>query len=254
MCTLTLVREGPRLLLTMNRDDAAARAEAPPSLQRRDGVRLIAPVDLQAGGTWIGVNEYGVAACLLNRYDAAPAGHVSRGGIVFEALRASSAALAAARLASLAHSDFSPHTCIIVSARAAIRCDWDGVRFNQVHLEHKGPWMMTSSSWRLEYVRLQRQNLFSIYWQTAVFPTQPLAAFHCQRDPARDVWAPMMLRKTAQTKSVTQIELGADCAKMLYWRRSSAIARGLDRADETLLIDISGAACESATPQAAYAV
>jgi uncharacterized protein with NRDE domain len=68
----------------MNRDDLADRPEAAPAEWPSAKPAFVAPKDLQAGGTWIGVNDHGVIACLLNRYDAAPAGHISRRSIVWK--------------------------------------------------------------------------------------------------------------------------------------------------------------------------
>jgi hypothetical protein len=248
LCTLTVLREDTRLLLTMNRDDAAIRPEAAPSIRRLHGTLVATPTDLQAGGAWIGVNEYGVAACLLNRYDSARAGRISRGWIVLEALRAPRAEQAGERIKALAHSEYSPFTCVIVStAAAAVRFDWNGAQLAQGAIDVAGPWMATSSSWRLDEVRRLREELFSSSWANARRPTGPLSIFHCSRDPARDAWAPMMLRQTAQTKSVTQIELTDEDVKVRYWRRQSAIAHGLDSADKTVRLQLARANLPAST-------
>ena len=50
-----------------NRDEKRTRGEA---LARRirecGGVRYVAPIDADFGGTWIAANEFGVSVCLLN--------------------------------------------------------------------------------------------------------------------------------------------------------------------------------------------
>jgi len=57
---------------------------------------FVAPQDLDAGGTWMGVNSEGVFVGLTNRPVAAkPASARSRGLLVLDALRAASAALVA---------------------------------------------------------------------------------------------------------------------------------------------------------------
>ena len=33
------------------------------------GVSFVAPIDGDHGGSWIGVNQFGLTLCLLNRYD-----------------------------------------------------------------------------------------------------------------------------------------------------------------------------------------
>ncbi|MCX7017196.1 MAG: NRDE family protein [Candidatus Sumerlaeota bacterium] len=68
MCTATLHRSEDSLLLTMNRDELHSRApEIPPAIRAGDPAWM-APTDSQAGGTWIGVNDRGLAVCLLNAY------------------------------------------------------------------------------------------------------------------------------------------------------------------------------------------
>src|SRR5262245_28505359 len=108
MCTVSIVQSGQRLLLTMNRDDAPARKEAGPTARQLGGSVFSAPTDLAANGTWIGVNAYGLAACLLNRYDPAPAGIVSRGLVVLDVMNAVDLASAIGRLNGLPLQNFSP--------------------------------------------------------------------------------------------------------------------------------------------------
>ncbi len=227
MCTLTILREGPRLLVTMNRDDIAAREEAPPALWRNAAPVFAAPRDLQAGGTWISVNADGVIACLLNRYDPAPVGRISRGAIVPEAMREASVEDACGALSKLEHRAYSPFTCVVIDQHGAARVDWTGAQFSRANLNLDEDVMLTSSSWQLDEVRAQREALFAALWVSQTEPTERISAFHSHRDSARDAWAPMMLRPQSQTKSITQIELTPDGAEMRYWSRDLAIARRL---------------------------
>src|SRR5262245_28271442 len=69
MCTVTLRCGAGSLLLTMNRDERYDRApeEAPRRIPGEPGrPAWLAPFDCDAGGPWVGVNERGVARCLLN--------------------------------------------------------------------------------------------------------------------------------------------------------------------------------------------
>ncbi len=94
MCTLIVARnvfEGFSIAVAANRDEMLDRLSEPPHI--RDGtIKILAPKDLQRGGTWIGVNEFGVLAALTNRIDVKSRwGCLSRGQIVMEALEHSSA-------------------------------------------------------------------------------------------------------------------------------------------------------------------
>jgi uncharacterized protein with NRDE domain len=234
MCTLTLIREAERLLVTMNRDDIATREEAPPVLWPHAQPAFAAPKDLQAGGTWIGVNANGVIACLLNRYDEAPIGAKSRGGIVLEAMRGKTVEDACDALSSLGHSLYSPFTCIVADRGRSARIDWTGVSCERTDLTTESDVMLTSSSWQVDEVRAQREALFQTIWSNNEYKEANVAAFHSARDSAHDAWAPMMQRPSSQTKSITQVELTARGAEMRYWTRASAISRRLTAPDASV--------------------
>ncbi len=74
MCTLTWLtgEDAESYSLFFNRDELKTRKRAiPPALQKADnGINYIAPIDADAGGTWLAVNEHGVTVCLLNDYSA----------------------------------------------------------------------------------------------------------------------------------------------------------------------------------------
>lgn len=229
MCTLTLFRADGQLTLTMNRDDVPGRAEAPPLLWGEVDRAFAAPVDLEAGGTWIGVNPAGVAACLLNRYDDAPKGARSRGEIVPRALSGADLEEAAAAVEALTASDYSPFTCFVASSDGAFRIDWDGVRLASRPLSMHGPLMLTSSSWRFEAVAAWRQALFEKILVSPQPAPTALSDFHCALRSGEEAWAPMMRRDYAHTKSVSQINIGRADIELRYWPREDALERGLSR-------------------------
>ncbi|HCK85375.1 MAG TPA: hypothetical protein DHW63_12895 [Hyphomonadaceae bacterium] len=234
MCTLTVLRTNETLTLTMNRDDAPARAEAPPRVWREGAPDFAAPIDLEAGGTWIGVNSAGVAACLLNRYDEAARGARSRGEIVPRALGGQDLTDAAAAVAAIAHSQYSPFTCLIVAEDGALRFDWNGDAIAEQLLCVQRPLMMTSSSWRFEAVAAWRGALFEDTLAATDAGPVALSDFHCALRPGEEAWAPMMRRDYAHTKSVTQIVIGKDDIELRYWPREQALQRGLSRSTHVM--------------------
>jgi hypothetical protein len=236
MCTLTIVREGRRVLVTMNRDDVAARVEAPPRHWPNGEPAFAAPRDLQAGGTWIGVNAHGVIACLLNRYDAAAVGRTTRGQIVIEAMRGATMETANGVLAALDHRAYSPFTCLLITNDSATRLDWTGSTFDRTDLACADRTMATSSSWQSEEVRAQREALFRQIWSDAGTTADKIAAFHTRRVDAHDAWAPMMLRPTTQTKSITQVELTPHGAEMRYWTREAAVTSKLSAPETSIRV------------------
>lgn len=88
MCTLLLAADvlpGLPLVVVANRDERLDRPAAPPALSA-DG-RVLAPRDLVAFGTWLGLNRHGVFVAITNRFlEPKDASRVSRGALVAEAL------------------------------------------------------------------------------------------------------------------------------------------------------------------------
>ena len=92
------------MVVAANRDEALGRASEPPSVRVVDGARVLAPRDVVAGGTWLGVTARGLFVGITNRYDPSAIGREfpgSRGQLVMDALAAGSAAAAAERMASV---------------------------------------------------------------------------------------------------------------------------------------------------------
>lgn len=94
MCTLLLLRrlvEGYPLVLAMNRDELYERPSEAPTIVREQRP-TVAPRDLQAGGTWIGVNDVGLIVAISNRHEGTfDSTRRSRGLLCLEALGQSSA-------------------------------------------------------------------------------------------------------------------------------------------------------------------
>ena len=70
MCTLLILRRPGHkwpLLLAANRDEIISRPWLPPDHHWPDRPHVLAGKDEEAGGTWLGVNEHGVGAAILNR-------------------------------------------------------------------------------------------------------------------------------------------------------------------------------------------
>lgn len=79
-------REIP-LLVAANRDESYARPSAAPA-EIEPGI--VAGKDLQAGGTWLGINRHGIFVGITNRHSPArTSDQLSRGQLALEALRCS---------------------------------------------------------------------------------------------------------------------------------------------------------------------
>ncbi len=140
MCTLVVAtRLWPDLplLVAANRDEQLARPAEPPRIRTAGPLKSLAPRDLEAGGTWIGLNERGVVAAITNRYGVPPDPHRrSRGALVTAALEEPTAAAAASRVAALPAADYNPFH-LLVADRVDASVVWsDG---GAMHSEHVPP-------------------------------------------------------------------------------------------------------------------
>ena len=121
MCTLAIYfkvfRDYP-VVIAANRDEYMSRPALPPTTLL-EHPHVIGGKDLQANGTWLGINEYGVVAGLLNRRradygDPNPALR-SRGLLCLDALRNRTAAEAAAFVRSQRGADYNAFNLLVAS-------------------------------------------------------------------------------------------------------------------------------------------
>lgn len=130
MCTLVFawqVFEDAPVVIAANRDEALGRPSHPPGIYS-ENPRIVAPWDEEAGGTWIGYNEFGVAAVITNRWlDDELAGERSRGLLVGDALERESAEDAARFVErSVRRSEYDGFNLALIDEDAAILLEWDG--------------------------------------------------------------------------------------------------------------------------------
>jgi hypothetical protein len=121
MCTLVMVRRPCAawpMLLAANRDELHSRPSLPPGRHWPDRPHIRAGLDVRAGGTWLGVNDAGVVAGLLNRYGTfhLDPGSRSRGDIVLRVLDHATARRAAEAFAAIDPAGWRPFNLIIADA------------------------------------------------------------------------------------------------------------------------------------------
>src|SRR4029077_7857112 len=124
MCTLVILRRpGHRwpVLIGANRDEMINRASKPPARHGPDPPERVAGRDKLAGGSWLGINDWGVSAAVLNRHGSLGPGEGqrSRGELVLEALDHPDAVAAAQALAHLDPAAYRTFNLIIADNRDA---------------------------------------------------------------------------------------------------------------------------------------
>jgi hypothetical protein len=109
------------LILGANRDEMADRPSAPPARHWADRANVVAGLDRLAGGSWLGLNDEGVVACVMNRMNTlGPApGRRSRGELVLEALDHADATAAAEALRELDPAAYRAFNMVIADNRDA---------------------------------------------------------------------------------------------------------------------------------------
>src|SRR5439155_2842426 len=122
MCTLVILRRPEHrwpVLIGANRDEMIGRASKPPGRHWSDRPELVAGLDLLAGGSWLGINDWGVAAAVLNRHGSLGPlpGRRSRGELVLEALDHADAVAAAEALSHLAPQAYRTFNLIVADER-----------------------------------------------------------------------------------------------------------------------------------------
>ena len=122
MCTLVILRRPDHrwpVLIGANRDEMIDRPWQAPDRHWPDRPEAVGGLDVLAGGSWLGVNDWGVAAAVLNRQGSlGPApGRRSRGELVLEALDPADAVAAAEALSHLDPEAYRTFNLIVADDR-----------------------------------------------------------------------------------------------------------------------------------------
>lgn len=124
MCSIILLRRPDHpwpLLVAANRDEMLDRPWDPPARHWPDRYEVVAGRDRLAGGSWLGRNDHGVVAAVLNREGSlGPAdGKRSRGELVLEALDHADAVAAANAMADINPDAYRSFNMIVADNRDA---------------------------------------------------------------------------------------------------------------------------------------
>ena len=207
----------------MNRDERRDRAPARPPRRWRGGVETFtAPVDGDAGGTWIAARDSGLVLALLNHQRArgAPAPSappISRGRLV-TTLAAEGGVPDAARLRAAGLAAFAPFRLFVGAAAVPPRVfTWNGVALTTRRLDPRVGFL-TSSSWNPRAVIPARHARFRAFLRAHRSPSRgDLVAFHNDASDARGgAWAICMSREEACTVSMTVVEVTPAGVRMRY--------------------------------------
>lgn len=220
MCTVTWHQEPDRYRLFFNRDELRIRLAAePPRIHSGPVARFIAPVDGDAGGTWIAANELGLSICLLNDYGVNPPNPVenptSRGHLVRDLAGATDLPELLERWQQIDHSQYRPFQLLALAPEEdPCLFSWNGTEATQ-SVEVAMP--LCSSSFDEPGADRSRSDLWK---EMANEPDLPLRRlhlrFHQSHRPERGPYSVCMHRPDAATVSLTVIEVDPDLVSMAY--------------------------------------
>ena len=180
MCSVVILRrpghEWP-VIFAANRDEMGNRPWLPPGRHWPDRPQTVAGLDKLAGGSWLGLNDHGLIAGIMNRMNSlGPSpGKRSRGELVLEALDHADASEAAKALASLDPAAYRPFNLVLADNRDAF---WLANLGERLRLEKipAGLSMITAQD-RNDTAHSRRIRHFLPRFERAAMP-----------DPAADDW------------------------------------------------------------------
>jgi len=248
MCTLTIIAPAPgAFVLAFNRDEHPTRAELPPSVRpplalppstHGPSRRFIAPTDGLAGGTWIAVNDAGLAFALLNRNEPGiPDGRTdgtTRGSIVPALADAAALDEVASRLDALAARVTRGFRLVATDGVSVLEAVGGAGQASISRAPLGAPFLRTSSGLGDDLVRGPRAELFA----QCVAPAAPAERtdaqrrFHLHRWPDRAPLSVLMDRDGARTVSHTRIEVDAVRVRLAHALRDGDDGFGPEHALE----------------------
>lgn len=204
----------------MNRDELLTRPLAhAPRMECFGPRQAILPIDTASGGTWVAVNDAGIAFALLNRSrlgdrQPLPDCTKSRGLIIPLLLRCGSVEGALLEASRFNADEFAPFRLVVVDRESIGQVESDGRRqISSINPLGDEPLMVTSSGLGDELVEDRRRKLFkSFSFQSADAQDD----FHRHRWPSMPHLSVCMNRDDARTVSYSVIEVRGDSARFSY--------------------------------------
>lgn len=221
MCTVTVVPLADGLRLMCNRDERHERAAAlPPAMDRYGDRTGLAPIDPDGGGSWIGVNDAGLALVLLNRQKTCPTSRrrtSSRGLIVTRLLRLATLDAIEQDALSIAAANYEPFRFVALRGLRALIGESRGERIVVRPFDVVRPRMLTSSSVQPAAAAALRAARFrTMVLRHAGDREERQHAFHNHQNPERPEVSVLMRRADARTVSRTTVDMGARGATLIY--------------------------------------
>ncbi|MBU2976841.1 NRDE family protein [Alteromonas sp. C1M14] len=219
MCTLSWQQdECGNIRIYFSRDEQRVRQQAlAPETFLIDGVKCTMPIDPEGNGTWIAVNEYGIAICLLNYYQGdKPEGTlISRGALVKHLASVTSYSEAKARLNNYPLQHTAPFSMVLLCRDSVSpkvqRWVWDG---RDLSVGDVAPPLVSAAKYFDEAYNYRKQLFDDL---TKKLPRNEIGPrFHRSFNTHSPFLSPLMVREDARTVSITTVLLFDEEQQMHY--------------------------------------
>lgn len=234
MCTVSWLRQADGYVLLCNRDERHSRKPAMgPKLGETQGIPLIAPIDGDYGGSWIGVNHFGVTLCLLNRYGdrTVERGHnyISRGLLLLDLMHCRERQQFERIFREITLERFRPFTLAMLSAaEPATVIHWTG-RERIIHPDAETDLPLVSSSLKdPEVGRLRKEHFHILFGGTVPASVRLLHEYHRSHCPGRGPYSVCMHREDAATVSLSVVTVTRGLIEFSYHGNSPCSATTAD--------------------------
>ncbi len=222
MCTVSWMLRKSGYDFFFNRDELNSRARAHgPALREQSGVQYVSCEDAHAGGTWLGVNEYGITAGVLNYYPddtKEPAGgYTSRGRMVMGLQDCKAQEECFERMSRMDLSTYRPFLLILFAPDKPLATGlWDGQSF----AGNRGPDLqppLTTSSYENDAVTESRKMVYKEFFKDHRLNSINAINYHRSHIPEKGAQSVCMHRSEASTVSFSYITVESHSVLYAYW-------------------------------------
>jgi Transport and Golgi organisation 2 len=225
MCTVSWIHSPRGYHLLSNRDERHTRKTAlAPVIHEAGGVRFIAPIDGDHGGSWIAVNEFGITFSLVNRYRCGQCSSEtkpqppSRGLLLTSLAGCRSLQEAQSRFNSLDLAAYPPFiVAVLAPGKPSLLLHWTGCD-SLVECNGETAMPLISSSFDPRGVEVYRKRLFrALAAERSRVDLQLLMDFHASHAPIPSAYSPCMHRDNALTVSFSKVTVADGVIEFVYF-------------------------------------
>jgi len=195
-----------------NRDESRLRSVAlPPQIYSNKKAKYIAPIDPDALGTWIFVNNWGVSACLLNNYIDIQSlkGNRSRGLLVRDLSHIKDIEQGLDAVEKAGIENYAPFDLFLFDLKQVHTIGWNGEA--RVDTENPAPFKSSSGFNTEEVIQHRKEHYIKSHKDAG-----SLREFHRSHTSDKYGFSPCVHRKDGRTQSYTEISVNPAQASMCY--------------------------------------